>query len=225
MFRSTTLSTVAMVGLLAIGSSPVLAQTDPAALSLIERLRPGATPSGTRGIRVPSVDQSAAPSAPAATPVLVPAAPALPQSAPTAPYRPAAQPAPRPVAPPVRETTAPEGVAAASITVLFPTGSAALTQQAMAALAPLGRALTSSDLAPYRFRIEGHTDTTGDMQTNLVLSQRRAESVRDFLTKEFRVSPSRLEAVGLGESELLVPTGDQVSEPRNRRVQVLNLGA
>ncbi|PZW51014.1 outer membrane protein OmpA-like peptidoglycan-associated protein [Humitalea rosea] len=224
MSRTTAFTLVAaMAGAMAAGS-PVLAQSDPAALSLIERLRPSVGgPSGTRGIRVPSADPGAA-LPPATTPVLVPAAPAY-SSPPARPPRQqqAIQAAPPPAAP--RETTAPPGVAAASITVLFPTGSAALTQQAMAALAPLGRALTSPDLAPYRFRIEGHTDTTGDGSTNLALSQRRAESVRDYLSKTYGVAPARLEAVGLGESELLVPTGDKVDEPRNRRVQVLNLGA
>lgn len=213
----------AMAGAMAVGS-PVLAQSDPAALSLIERLRPSVGgPSGTRGIRVPSADPGAA-LPPATSPVLVPAAPAPAQSSPP-PRAPRQQQAIQAAPPPVRETTAPPGVAAASITVLFPTGSAALTQQAMAALAPLGRALTSPDLAPYRFRIEGHTDTTGDVSTNLALSQHRAESVRDYLSKVYGVAPQRLEAVGLGESELLVPTGDKVDEPRNRRVQVLNLGA
>jgi outer membrane protein OmpA-like peptidoglycan-associated protein len=39
------------------------------------------------------------------------------------------------------------------------------------------------------------------------------------------VSATRLEAVGRGQEALKVPTPDQTPEPRNRRVQVINIGA
>ncbi|UPY37360.1 OmpA family protein [Sediminicoccus sp. KRV36] len=123
-----------------------------------------------------------------------------------------------------KDTTAPPGAAAVSITVIFATGSQAITPQAGAALTALGRALISPELRPFRFRIEGHTDTVGDAGLNMALSQRRAESVRNYLLKAFPIAPSRLVAVGFGEDQLLVPTGDNTPEPRNRRVQVVNLG-
>ena len=104
------------------------------------------------------------------------------------------------------------------------TCSLTLTPQAAGALGSLGRALASAELAPYRFRIEGHTDTVGDARQNMALSQRRAEAVRDFLNKRYGLAPGRLLATGLGESQPLVPTADQTPEPTNRRVQVLNLG-
>ena len=90
---------------------------------------------------------------------------------------------------------------------------------------PLGQALASPALAPYRFRIEGHTDTVGDDAMNRDLSQRRAEAVRAYLMGRYGVAPERLEAVGLGESQLLIPTPDNRPEARNRRVQVLNIGS
>jgi len=49
--------------------------------------------------------------------------------------------------------------------------------------------------------------------------------VVDYVTKKYGVDPSRLQAVGMGEDGLLVPTPPQTPEPRNRRVQVINLGA
>jgi outer membrane protein OmpA-like peptidoglycan-associated protein len=203
------------------------AQDDPAALDLIEQLRPR-----TRGIRLPAPADAPAP-APAA-PV---AAPAVPGGSPAplpAPSLPAAgqpasalqAPAPlvsAPVRPATSATTAPQGVAAVSITVNFPSGSATLTRQAQDALAPLGRALSSAELAPFRFRIEGHTDSVGAEALNQRLSARRAQAVQDYLTSRFGVSGQRLEAVGLGESRPLVDVGDGVDEPRNRRVQVINL--
>ena len=55
------------------------------------------------------------------------------------------------------------------------------------------------------------------------LSERRAQSVRDYLVIRHGVAPGRLDAIGLGETRLLVPTGDGVDDARNRRVQVVNL--
>jgi outer membrane protein OmpA-like peptidoglycan-associated protein len=197
-------------------SAPATAQSDPAALQLIEQLRPRAG-SGTRGIRMPSAAETPAP-APAA-PVAAPAA-AAPVAAPAS--RPAPRPAPA-AAVAAAATPAPAGAASVSITVTFPTGSATLTSEAEQALAPLGQALSSPQLAPYRFRIEGHTDTVGDAGTNQRLSERRAQAVREYLVQRYGVTPSRLEALGLGESRPVVATPDNTDEPRNRRVQVVNL--
>jgi OmpA-OmpF porin, OOP family len=202
------------VALLALSPPPLSAQPsapEAGTQRLIEQLCPPGVV--CRGIRMPGADTGAATPAPTLT-------------APDAPQPPsAALPQPPTMSvPPPGPTTAPAGVAAVSLTVNFPTGSATLTPQAAAALGDLGRALASAELAPYRFRIEGHTDTVGDDRLNMLLSQRRAESVRDFLAKRYGVAPARLVAVGLGESQPLVPTPDQTPEPSNRRVQVLNLG-
>ncbi len=140
--------------------------------------------------------------------------------------RPPAAPAEAPgiPAPPLTDTTAPPGVAAVALTVTFATGAATLTPDAEAVLRNLGSALASPDLASYRFRVEGHTDTVGGQALNQALSERRAAAVRDWLIRHHGIDPRRLEAAGLGEQQLLVPTPDDTPEPRNRRVQVLNLG-
>lgn len=121
-------------------------------------------------------------------------------------------------------TTAPEGTAAAALALPFQSGSAALTPEAEKVLEALGRALNSSELSPYRFRIEGHTDTAGEAPVNLALSERRAATVREYLVGKHGVSASRLDALGLGETQLLVQTPDATPEPRNRRVQIVNVG-
>ena len=107
----------------------------------------------------------------------------------------------------------------------FASNSANLTPAAVKTLSELGRALSSSSLASYRFRIEGHTDTVGAADTNRALSERRAQAVVAFLTSTFHIDPARLDPVGLGEDGLLVQTPANTAEPRNRRVQVINLGA
>jgi outer membrane protein OmpA-like peptidoglycan-associated protein len=121
-------------------------------------------------------------------------------------------------------TTAPPDRPAVSLMVTFATGSAELTPQAEALLASLARALAAPELAQSRFRIEGHTDTVGDAAMNQALSERRAEAVRDLLVRRHGIAPPRLEVLGFGEAAPLVPTGDDRAEPRNRRVQVINLG-
>ena len=65
----------------------------------------------------------------------------------------------------------------------------------------------------------GHTDTVGRTDFNDALSLRRAERVRrDFADRGI---PNRaINVAGRGEREPVVPTADEVSEPRNRRVEI-----
>jgi outer membrane protein OmpA-like peptidoglycan-associated protein len=112
-----------------------------------------------------------------------------------------------------------------SLNVEFATGSAELTPQAMRTLNELGKALTSAELAGDKFRIEGHTDTVGSRALNQSLSEKRADAVVNYLIAKFSIDRARLEAVGMGEEGLAVATPPQTPEPRNRRVQVINLGA
>ena len=132
-----------------------------------------------------------------------------------------------PVAPSVAATAPAQPMAAPSIdlTVQFQSGSAELTPEAMRTLDELGRALSHEALAAYRFRIEGHTDTTGSRAANMSLSQARATRVAEYLQSRFGVAAARLEPVGRGQEALKVQTPDQTAEPRNRRVQVINIGA
>jgi len=67
--------------------------------------------------------------------------------------------------------------------------------------------------------VTGHTDTVGTVAHNDDLSRVRASLVRQiFVDKGFQ--PDRVEAVGRGERELAIQTGDEVPEPRNRRVTI-----
>ena len=182
----------------------VSAQSNPNSQQIIDALRPGGNLLGgpTRGIR------PVAPAAPVMPPQTAPARPAPPTMPPVAVARPVA-----PAAPSV------------NLSVNFATGSAELTPQAMRTLDELGRALASQDLAGFRFRVEGHTDTVGSAALNRSLSERRAAAVVEYLVTKHGISPSRLQGIGLGDTQLLIPTGPQVNEPRNRRVQVVNIGA
>jgi OOP family OmpA-OmpF porin len=188
-----------IVAPLVVAALPALAQSNPSADSIIQSLKPsGNLTQSLRGIKM--ANPSAAPAATSGT----------------ASTAGSGKPGPAPAA---------DAGPSVSLTVEFETGSADLTPQAVQTLDQLGRALTSADLAKFRFRIEGHTDTVGSPGYNRALSQRRAAAVTDYLEKNFGVVPARLQAVGLGEEGLLVPTPPQTANAQNRRVKVVNLGS
>ena len=66
--------------------------------------------------------------------------------------------------------------------------------------------------------IEGHTDNIGKPEDNIPLSQARANSVVEFLVKKYKIAPSRLQAIGYGDTR---PVGDNSTEDgkrQNRRI-------
>jgi len=65
----------------------------------------------------------------------------------------------------------------------------------------------------------GHTDRVGNVQYNDRLSLQRAERVRGELVG-LGIAEARVQIAGRGEREPLVPTDDEVAEPRNRRVEI-----
>jgi len=88
----------------------------------------------------------------------------------------------------------------------------------------LGRvadALADPRLLPFGFLIVGHTDATGRRDDNLTLSQRRAESFRDVLVATFKISPKRIQAIGLGEEQLL--DADRPKAAVNQQIQIMTV--
>jgi outer membrane protein OmpA-like peptidoglycan-associated protein len=68
--------------------------------------------------------------------------------------------------------------------------------------------------------IDGHTDTTGDPQSNLRISLERARAVQEYLVRA-GVKVEWMTVSYHGKGNPLVPTADNVDEPRNRRVEVI----
>jgi outer membrane protein OmpA-like peptidoglycan-associated protein len=68
--------------------------------------------------------------------------------------------------------------------------------------------------------VVGHTDKVGFLQDNDRLALKRAEKMRGELLRQGLPADAVL-AAGRGEREPLVPTADEVAEPRNRRVEML----
>ncbi|MBM4272631.1 MAG: OmpA family protein [Deltaproteobacteria bacterium] len=67
--------------------------------------------------------------------------------------------------------------------------------------------------------IEGHTDNVGKEAANVKLSQARADSIKNYLVKKFKIAPSRLEAVGYGPKKPIASNKTADGRQKNRRVE------
>jgi len=109
-----------------------------------------------------------------------------------------------------------------TIAIQFDFNSARIRPDSFRAVGLMADALYHPYLQGYRFLIIGHTDAKGSREYNLKLSQQRADAIRAALINPFGISPSRIEAVGLGEEQLLNRSNPEAAE--NRRVQLINIG-
>lgn len=138
----------------------------------------------------------------------------------TAPHPPAAR---AHKAQPAAAAAAPAGKPSIAFnTIQFAFNSAQLTPGSIATLHNLGNALNRELADQKKFLIEGHTDAKGGRQYNMVLSQRRADAVKDYLVRDSHVDAGRLETAGKGPTEPVDPA--QPYAAVNRRVVVINLG-
>jgi OOP family OmpA-OmpF porin len=103
----------------------------------------------------------------------------------------------------------------------FDVDSATLRASSGAVLDELVKVLTSH--ADWKVSIEGHTDSSGTAAHNQELSQRRASSVRDYLTAHGITAP-RLTASGFGATRPIGDNATELGRARNRRVEVVKGG-
>ena len=121
------------------------------------------------------------------------------------------------------EMAAPPPPPAAAVTppsfmVFFDWDRSNISDQALTTIRQAAAAFKSKGSA--RITATGHTDTSGPESYNMALSLRRANAVKDTLVRE-GVPAQAITVIGKGESQLLVPTGDNVREPQNRRVEIV----
>lgn len=108
-----------------------------------------------------------------------------------------------------------------NLDINFEYNSAALTPRAEPQLRDLGTALSDAELAGSIIMLGGHTDAKGGDDFNQRLSERRAETVKRFLVRNYRIPADNLISAGYGKSRLKNPANPFASE--NRRVEIVNM--
>lgn len=104
---------------------------------------------------------------------------------------------------------------------LFASGDAAIRAAGVKILRTLGPVITKINNP---LTVEGHTDNvpiTGTYPSNWELSTARATSVLHWLIDNFQIRPSRLSAIGYGDTRPLFPNNTAEHRAKNRRVEVV----
>ena len=102
-------------------------------------------------------------------------------------------------------------------TILFDTGKASLKTESVSVFVDIIKILNEYPNA--KFTVEGHTDSVGSEKLNQSLSEKRANSVRDFLVKE-GIGADRLTAIGYGEAKPIASNRNRAGRTQNRRVEI-----
>ncbi|MBR1253936.1 OmpA family protein [Bradyrhizobium sp. AUGA SZCCT0240] len=105
--------------------------------------------------------------------------------------------------------------------IRFDYNSADISKSSMSAVQELGKALSDASLKGSTFVVAGHTDAVGSDGYNQDLSERRADTIKKFLTEQYGLNASDLVTVGYGETKPKDPNAPM--DPVNRRVQVVNM--
>jgi outer membrane protein OmpA-like peptidoglycan-associated protein len=103
----------------------------------------------------------------------------------------------------------------------FDYNSADISSKSLPSVQALGKALTNPDLKGSTFIVAGYTDAAGGEAYNQDLSERRADSIKRYLSGKFGIAGSDLVTVGYGKTKLKDPS--QPLAEVNRRVQVVNM--
>jgi outer membrane protein OmpA-like peptidoglycan-associated protein len=106
------------------------------------------------------------------------------------------------------------------IEINFDYRSAKIGPAAIPSITALGKALTNPELKGSTFILAGHTDAKGSLPANQDLSEKRADSIKNYLVDRFKIPASTLVTVGYGKTKLKNESDPFAGE--NRRVQVVN---
>jgi outer membrane protein OmpA-like peptidoglycan-associated protein len=110
------------------------------------------------------------------------------------------------------------------LTVNFDFNSDKLTKDGALQVKEIAAALADESLGQSHIIVEGHTDNVGSDAYNEKLSDRRAKRVMKTLLEEYRLSPERISARGMGETQPIASNESDIGRAQNRRVTLVNLG-
>jgi outer membrane protein OmpA-like peptidoglycan-associated protein len=105
--------------------------------------------------------------------------------------------------------------------IQFDYNSADISTTSLPSVRSLGEALSDASLKGSTFVVEGHTDAIGGEAFNQDLSERRADSIKRYLTEKYGIAGANLVTVGYGKDRPKDPNAPM--DPINRRVQVINM--
>ena len=105
--------------------------------------------------------------------------------------------------------------------IQFDYNSADIRKSSVPSVQELGKALSDANLKGSTFVIAGHTDAIGTEAYNQDLSERRADTIKRYLTEKYGINGSDLVTVGYGKSKPKDPNAP--IDAINRRVQVVNM--
>jgi outer membrane protein OmpA-like peptidoglycan-associated protein len=105
--------------------------------------------------------------------------------------------------------------------IQFDYNSADISKNSVTAVQELGKALSDASLKGSTFVVAGHTDAMGGEAYNQDLSERRADTIKKYLTEQYGIVGSNLVTVGYGKTR--PKDANAPMDPTNRRVQVVNM--
>jgi outer membrane protein OmpA-like peptidoglycan-associated protein/curli biogenesis system outer membrane secretion channel CsgG len=105
--------------------------------------------------------------------------------------------------------------------ILFDVNSSTIKGESYKTLKDIGELLQEDP--SLRLSIEGHTDSDGTEESNQILSQSRAESVRTYLINNYNVDGDRLEVKGWGETRAIDTNNTPEGKANNRRVELVKI--
>ena len=105
--------------------------------------------------------------------------------------------------------------------ITFDYNSADISAASLPSVQALGKALSDPNLKGSTFVVAGYTDAAGGETYNQDLSERRADTIKRYLTDKYGIVGSDLVTVGYGKSRPKNPSDPM--DPANRRVQVVNM--
>ena len=108
-----------------------------------------------------------------------------------------------------------------NVDIVFDVDTPIVQPESYQTVGRIADAMVYSSLLPYTFLIVGHIEANGKREANAILSQRRADAIREIMVNTFKISAKRIQSVGLGEEQLL--DSARPTAPVNNQIQIMTL--